>query len=528
MTTLEHFIRTGRATNMSATIRTELESRTSKCTGPVGERLYWLRAGLSDYPTCRFCSTKLNSSHWSGFCRHGLKSSPTAKGGPGYNLFCNAKCAGASSETKDKRKTTNLENFGVEYSFSAAEVQEKRKMTNLQKCGSSVVSPWNGESFQQKLENTYGVSKMRDIHGVHDKIAFTKAKQSLKTLYDRIPQIEENYKVQCLEKPLEILPGTRFSDYTLRWKHVCGHEYDSPINADRIAMCRPCFGGTSKAERNIADICHSFGYEVIQNTRNIIKPKEIDIWIPELNLGIEYDGTYWHSSKFCSVKESTKKLEIAKQNGIKLITIQEHLWENKPEKIISRLEHLLNKSMPKMHARKLQVKSIPLDIAHEFLVKHHLHGSAKATHAAGLYDGNAVVAVVTAAKPRWNKQFDNEIIRAASINNVRINGWMSRLFTSLRKQLDGSWITYADRCWGDGNVYEQCGFSFQTYSAPSYMWVTKNGEIFTRYQTQKSKLQVLMSKFNIPFDPFLTESENLRNCGMLQVFDKGNAVWVIK
>ena len=49
---------------------------------------------------------------------------------------------------------------------------------------------------------------------------------------------------------------------------------------------------------------------------------ELDIYIPELNMGIEYDGAYWHSET--ALKRNRKKYEILKQKGIKLIRIKEN------------------------------------------------------------------------------------------------------------------------------------------------------------------------------------------------------------
>jgi hypothetical protein len=56
--------------------------------------------------------------------------------------------------------------------------------------------------------------------------------------------------------------------------------------------------------------------EIIYNTRKIIKPKELDIWIPEFKLAFEYDGKGWHL-------EENNKVELCEKLGIKLIVIKE-------------------------------------------------------------------------------------------------------------------------------------------------------------------------------------------------------------
>lgn len=45
-------------------------------------------------------------------------------------------------------------------------------------------------------------------------------------------------------------------------------------------------------------IAKTFDVKIERNNRKIISPKEIDIWIPSHNLGIEYHGSYWHQDDY--------------------------------------------------------------------------------------------------------------------------------------------------------------------------------------------------------------------------------------
>lgn len=49
---------------------------------------------------------------------------------------------------------------------------------------------------------------------------------------------------------------------------------------------------------------------------------ELDIFIPSLQIGIEYDGSYWHSKS--SVARNKKKYEVCQQQGIFLIRVKEN------------------------------------------------------------------------------------------------------------------------------------------------------------------------------------------------------------
>ena len=69
--------------------------------------------------------------------------------------------------------------------------------------------------------------------------------------------------------------------------------------------------------------------KIITNTRSIIRPYELDIYLPEYNIAIEYNGIYWHRpAKFGSKLQwfiyHQNKEELCNSLGIKLL----HLWEN--------------------------------------------------------------------------------------------------------------------------------------------------------------------------------------------------------
>ena len=65
-----------------------------------------------------------------------------------YTLFCSQQCSAKTIETKQKRKITNLEKYGVEHVGNSKEIQEKRKQTNLERYGT--VSPLGNKEVQEK------------------------------------------------------------------------------------------------------------------------------------------------------------------------------------------------------------------------------------------------------------------------------------------------------------------------------------------------------------------------------------------
>jgi hypothetical protein len=94
-----------------------------------------------------------------------------------------------------------------------------------------------------------------------------------------------------------------------RWKCIkCGNEFEQNIHKNQIngkieyvprcLNCYPHLSGYSFLEKELVDFIKSiYNGEIITNNRKILKGKELDIVLPELNLAIEFNGIYWHSLK---------------------------------------------------------------------------------------------------------------------------------------------------------------------------------------------------------------------------------------
>lgn len=63
----------------------------------------------------------------------------------------------------------------------------------------------------------------------------------------------------------------------------------------RCLNCYPINYGCSCKELELADFCKHYFSNIIQHDRQLIKPFELDIVIPELHLAFEFNGIFWHS-----------------------------------------------------------------------------------------------------------------------------------------------------------------------------------------------------------------------------------------
>lgn len=88
-------------------------------------------------------------------------------------------------------------------------------------------------------------------------------------------------------------------------------------------------------EKELGEILLGF-----RKTRNIIPPYEIDFYSEKYNLGVEFNGCYWHSSELKPIYYHQEKAQMAW--GIcRLYQIFEYEWKNK-NIIISNIQRLCN------------------------------------------------------------------------------------------------------------------------------------------------------------------------------------------
>ena len=102
------------------------------------------------------------------------------------------------------------------------------------------------------------------------------------------------------------------------------HEWDAVVSSriNNNSSCPHCSGAsTSQPEiRILCELRHLLGDEDVV-WREKIDGIEADIFLPNHNLVIEYDGNYWHKNKF---NDDLEKNEFFAKRGIKTIRVRQH------------------------------------------------------------------------------------------------------------------------------------------------------------------------------------------------------------
>lgn len=272
---------------------------------------------------------------------------------------------------------------------------------------------------------------------------------------------------------------------------------------------------TSKAEDEIASWLESLGERVVRNSRRVIKPLEVDLWLPERNLAIEHDGLYWHSEAVKPNNYHAKKQGLADAAGVRLLQVLEDEWIDHREKVKAIILLALGRA-ERLHARKLRLQPVSAPKARAFYDLHHLQGFSGGTHA-GLYREGELVACATLGRSRFGRGL--ELIRYATAGCAVVGG-LARLMRALTSP--GDVVTsYCDRRWFTGQAYKAAGFKYEGTSAPGYSWV-KGSRRLSRHKFQKRRISEVVPGADLR----MTEVEIAQAAGYLRLFDAGHLRFV--
>lgn len=257
--------------------------------------------------------------------------------------------------------------------------------------------------------------------------------------------------------------------------------------------------------------------KVYQDYRKLISPKELDIYLPDYNLAIEFDGVYWHTN-IDSNYHRIKTDECQKKN-VKLFHIFENEWidENKRNLWKSMIKNSLGLSEV-IYARNCKLVRNPKGIKN-FLKENHMQGFIPSEFNYGLYFNNELISVMTFSKSRFDKDFDFELIRFCNKRNTRVIGAASKLLKYFKVDHKGTIVSYANKRWSDGNLYKSLGFKYIKDLPPDYFYFSPEWKILNRISCQKHKLSKLLGD---KFDSNKTEKENMINAGYRIIYDSGN------
>ena len=489
-----------------------------------------------------------------------------------HNYYTCQKCS------IEKNKKTNLEKFGVEFPTQSKTIIKKREENSIKRHGEkhhmllekykNKIQKTKLEKYNDKNYNNSKKSKQTKLkkYGDENYNNREKSKETCLKKYniENVSQLNnvKNKKIETTLKNYGVINYSKSYDYKMKnikyllnkyeniminkvenddlilFCNVCNNEYkiNKNILRNRIIydtiLCTNCnpinsFTSSGKEIQLIEFIKENYDSEIIQNSRDIIKPYELDIYLPELKLAFEFNGVYWHNELYKEKNYHLNKTEKCLEKGIQLVYIWEDDWNFKQEIVKSMILNKLGKTPNKIFARKCEIKETDNKLIRDFLDKNHIQGFVGSSIKIGLYYNDELVSLLCFGKKRnfMNSKSENdgeyELLRFCTKLNMNVIGGASKLFKYFIKNYNYNEITtYADRSHSQGNLYETLGFEFVSKTPPNYYYVI-DGMRKHRFGFRKD---VLVKE---GYDKNMTEHEIMLSRKIYRIFDSGSLKYKI-
>lgn len=275
----------------------------------------------------------------------------------------------------------------------------------------------------------------------------------------------------------------------------------------------------SAAESELVEFLRSLDIKNIQqNTRDVIPPQELDIYLPDYKLAIEYCGLYWHGEQFKSRLYHRNKTIACKKLGIRLITMYDSEWNNNKELVKEKLKHIINKNPTKIYARKCKIITLPQKEKARFFNQTHIQGDGPGSISYGLTHNALLIAAITFIKTKNNEYILN---RYSTLVNV-VGGFTKLLEHFKRNHNWNTIITFADLRWSQGHLYNKLGFTLDKTIQPEYSYIINNLPVH-KFNFRRKYLSTKLKKF----DPDISEWENCKSNGIDRIWDCGKERYVM-
>lgn len=302
--------------------------------------------------------------------------------------------------------------------------------------------------------------------------------------------------------------------------------------------CSACGHMKSAPEEAIAAFLERFT-PVVRRDRTIIGPKELDIFLPEHNLAVEFCGMYWHSHGDREDEKKNKhrhaeKHHLCAEKGIRLITLYETEWQERPQVIKRMLRNAIGKARGRVMARKCEVGRPTPQEARAFYERYHPQGGAGHGEHYGLYYRGKLVACMRfnyGGNDRGAAAKERQWTLGRYATRVTVSGGASRLFKAFLKDVNPPTVkSFSDNRWFSGDTYPALGFTLEEHVLPDYqVWSPKIG-LRPKPHYQRRVLPKRLEEHGMAeaFDPKTdprTEAEMTYLMGARRIYDCGKKRW---
>ena len=482
------------------------------CNTELFVRLFAIKEGISEQPKCKSCGKNMMYNY---HVRAFNKYCPNTKGhscvikdqqlNEQRKQTCLERYGSCIPQGTDviRQKTikTCLERYGTEAPYLSGVIREKGKQTCLERYG--VENPTQNKEIRQKLRQTclerYGTTTYAE----------SLLDENVIPLLSNKEWCEENIKDYTIQ---EISLNLGCSTHVVR-RYFKIHK----INPNIV---RPF---TSAAQREIARTLITNNIEFTENDRSILKTQDVDIFIPELMIAIEYDGIYFHTENTYKRHKSyhANKTNKCKEKGIDLLHIWSNDWLYNKEAVKAKILRKCGVFTEELLAISCNIRIINQEQFKQF----NLSNSIQEEHPSkiyGLFNTHEMVCCLGINK---STNENCEISCYITKQHTHVIGGFGVLLNYMIKDINPTIVYFnVDKRWGIDRELLESNFQLNKERPPTYYYINlkHNTDILlSKYKFQKNKLHNLLEKF----DPTLTEWENMKSNKYDRIWDCGHEIW---
>lgn len=258
---------------------------------------------------------------------------------------------------------------------------------------------------------------------------------------------------------------------------------------------------------------------------------DLKVWdtLIEINPTYTHNSTEWPIFKWVKWEPKEKKyhyekMETARDNWYRCIMIWD--WDDK-----TKIPYLLDDKKEIIYARNCELRIINYDDCHQFFEDYHLQWDTKKNKNniyIWLYYNNELVECISFWKPRYNKNYEWEILRLCSHKDYKIVGWANRIFKKFLEETNaGSVVSYCDMSKFDWGVYKKLWFNLLRCSKWTKHWARDRWPKNQRHLRWRFIVDVWVDNtLNTSFWKWTNNDELMRQAGYVEIYDCGQATFV--
>lgn len=408
---------------------------------------------------------------------------------------------------------------------------------------------WNKKSIIETVQSKYGVENVSQIPEVRNKIENSLIKTTQEKYgYNHpflVPSIRDKAK-DAIEK----IYGVRnpFHSYIIRKRaadtRFKRYGYRQGWNIDTMAknneikygfkwncqlpQCNDALTRTGKDSKVNIEFAkqledNNIDFEREYSIKGYTFDFKIDETLVEINPFPTHNSTWGLYGNPKDINYHFNKTLLAKENNYRCIHIWD--WDDK-DKIIKSLV-----KRDTIYARQCIIKEVSNEDTSDFLNKYHYQNTCKEQKIRlGLYYNNTLIQIMTFGTPRYNKNYEYELLRLCTAFGIKVVGGSKKLFTHfINKYKPKSVISYCDNSKFNGQVYIDLGFKLKSYGKPTKHWYNHKikSHVTDNLLRQRGFDQLFGNLFG-KYGKGTSNSDLMLENGFIEIYDCGQSVYDYK